>query len=188
VEKVAGKILEAARIEPLEHEINLHVNWQYIKPQYLVIQSREVNAFCLPGGKIAVYTGLFRVTGDNEAFLATVLSHEIAHALAHHTSERLAREPEGRKTLGGLRFERWQESEADHIGVFLMTFAGYNPEDAVRFWGRMAEMTGGSGVPEILSDHPSDERRIRQMQGWARAAAGAYAAYKRGRIAHDRGA
>jgi predicted Zn-dependent protease len=188
VERVATKILEAARIEPLEREINLHVSWKYIQPKFLVVRSREVNAFCLPGCKVVVFTGLLRVAGDNDAFLATVLSHEIAHALAHHTSERMAREPTGRKTLGGLKFERWQESEADHIGLFLMTFAGYNPEEAVRFWQRMTEMSGGSGLPEILSDHPSDTTRIRQIQGWAQAAAGAYRAYRQGRVVRDRAA
>jgi predicted Zn-dependent protease len=190
VERVRGvsrRILQAAHIEPLEREINLHVNWNYIKPQFAVVKKPEVNAFCLPGCKVVVFTGLFRVVEDNDAYLATVLSHEIAHALAHHSSERLAREEGSGKSLGSLRFERWQESEADHIGVFLMTFAGYNPEEAVRFWSRMAQMTGTSRVPEILSDHPSDERRIRQMQGWARAAAAAKQAYDRGRIASEKG-
>jgi predicted Zn-dependent protease len=189
VRQVASRILEAAHIEPLEREINLRIDWRYIRPEFLVVRNQQINAFCLPGCKVVVFTGLFRVVGKNDAYLATVLSHEIAHALAHHTSERMAREPEGRKTLGGLRFERWQESEADHIGVFLMTFAGYDPREAVRFWERMQEMTGGgSGVPEILSDHPSDERRIQQLQGWARAAAGAYRAYRQGRVARDRAA
>ncbi len=185
VRRVADKILKAAHIRPLDREINLHIDWNYIKPEFSVIRSREVNAFCLPGGKIVVFTGLLRVVGDNDAFLATVLSHEIAHALAHHTSERLAVEPHG-KTFRGLRFERGQESEADHIGVFLMTFAGYNPAEAPKFWQRMEEMTGGSGVPEILSNHPSDERRMRDLEGWAKAAAAAKKAYDEGRIAPER--
>jgi predicted Zn-dependent protease len=183
VRAVGERIVEAAHIEPLEREINLHVDWRYYKWEFNVIRSRQVNAFCLPGGKVVVYTALLRVTGNNDDFLATVLSHEIAHALAHHTSERLAREQGSGRSLRSLAFERWQESEADHIGVFLMTFAGYDPRQAVAFWERMQEMTGGSGVPEILSDHPSDERRIRQLQGWARMAMGAYEAYKNRRIA-----
>jgi predicted Zn-dependent protease len=183
VHTVAERIIEAAHIESLEREINLHVDWRYYKWEFNVIRSRQVNAFCLPGGKVVVYTGLLRVTGDNNDWLATVLSHEIAHALAHHTSERLARERGSGRSLGSLSFERWQESEADHIGVFLMTFAGYDPRQAVTFWDRMEEVTGGSGLPEILSDHPSDARRIRQLQGWAQMALGAYRAYKSGRIA-----
>ena len=180
---VGMSIVKAAHIEPLEREINLHVDWRYYDWQFNVLRSRKVNAFCLPGGKVAVYTGLLRVTGDNDDWLATVLSHEIAHALAHHSSERLARERNEGRSLGSLAFERSQESEADHIGVFLMTFAGYDPRQAVAFWQRMEEMTGGSGMPEILSDHPSDERRIRQLEGWSRMAMGAYEAYKHHRIA-----
>jgi metalloendopeptidase OMA1, mitochondrial len=183
VRRVGERIVEAAHIEPLEREINLHVDWRYYEWEFNVLRSRKVNAFCLPGGKVAVYSALLKVTGDNDSQLATVLSHEIAHALAHHSSERLARERNEGRSLGSLSFQRWQESEADHIGVFLMTFAGYDPDQAVAFWERMEEMTGGSGVPEVLSDHPSDERRIRQLQGWARMAAAAYKAYKSGRVA-----
>jgi predicted Zn-dependent protease len=182
VRDIGERIVKAAHIEPLEREINLHVDWRYYEWEFNVIRSRKVNAFCLPGGKVAVYTALLRVT-QNDDQLATVLSHEIAHALAHHTSERLARERGSGRSLGSLAFARGQESEADHIGVFLMTFAGYDPRQAVAFWERMEEMTGGSGMPEILSDHPSDERRIRQLEGWSRMAMGAYRAYKSGRVA-----
>jgi predicted Zn-dependent protease len=185
VRRVGEKILKAAHIEPLVREINLHVDWRYIQPEFNVVEKQEVNAFCLPGGKIVVFTGLFRVVGNNDDYLATVLSHEIAHALAHHTSERLARVRGSGKSLASLRFERWQESEADHIGVFLMAFAGYNPLEAVRFWEKMEELTGGSQRPEILSTHPSDEHRIRQLQGWARMAAGAWQAYRHGRVARE---
>ena len=175
-----------------------------------------INAFCLPGGKIAVYTGLIELTKDNDAWLATVMGHEIAHALAHHASERIAREqmygrasdatasltalnledraklldllglgreapqyagdqpqaaaqPDIFAQLRDLSFDRQQESEADHIGVFLMAFAdnAYDPEQAVAFWHAMEERTGDQGVPEILSDHPSDQRRIDQLKHWA---------------------
>jgi predicted Zn-dependent protease len=187
VEAVAERIIQAAHIEPLAREINLHVNWEYYRWRFNIVRSQEVNAFCLPGGKVVVFTGLLRVVGDNDAYLATVLSHEIAHALAHHSSERLARERQSGKSLRSLAFERWQESEADHIGVFLMAFAGYDPREAVRFWERMEEATGGSQVPEILSDHPSDAHRIKQLRGWAVAAAGAWQAYKQHRIAPARG-
>ena len=172
-----------------------------------------MNAFCLPGGKVAVFTGLFKVTGENDDFLAVVLGHEIAHALAHHASERLYREDmtgaalrvvttrggmnslnaeEQHKLLGllaagsgfsTLAFDRWQESEADHIGVFLMTFAGYNPAAAVEFWGRMSQATGGARLPEIFSDHPSDARRVAQLRVWADQARAAKQAFDEGRVA-----
>src|SRR5262249_32818808 len=135
-----------------------------------VVRDRQANAFCLPAGKIVVFTGILPIT-ENDAQLATVLSHEIAHALAHHASERIALEQrEGRgilATLQNLSHSRQQELEADHIGVFLMTFAGYDPEEAVRFWVRMQKATGqGRQVPAFLSDHPSDRERIRKMQQW----------------------
>jgi predicted Zn-dependent protease len=147
--------------------------------------------------------------------LATVMSHEIAHALAHHANERIARQqmqqqalvaaggamgqldPSSRDTLLGLlgvggrlhdlKFDREQESEADHIGVFLMTFAGYDPDQALVFWERMASLSRRSGrPPEILSDHPSDEHRIAQMREWVPQAKGGKRAYDEGRIAPPR--
>jgi predicted Zn-dependent protease len=140
------------------------------------------------------------------------LGHEIAHALAHHSSERLAREqmtdralqvangalgslaPDVQKRLIGLlsagaqihslSYDRRQESEADHIGIFLMTFAGYDPDQAVPFWQRMQELSAKHGrPPTILSDHPSDAQRIAQMKAWIPAAKAAKQAYDRGRVA-----
>jgi predicted Zn-dependent protease len=141
----------------------------------------------------------------NDDQLATVMSHEIAHALAHHASERVARaqkEEEVRRAMQGtvgpelagilaagaqlnsLKYDRQQESEADHIGLFLMTFAGYDPEQAVVFWQNMQRVTGASGhAPQILSDHPSDEARIKLMKKWVPMAKGAYQAFKEHRIA-----
>jgi len=148
-----------------------------------VIEDRRVNAFCLPGGKIAVYSAILQVT-QNDDQLATVLSHEIAHALAHHSNERVTREESGRvNVLLNKAFDRQQESEADHIGIFLMTFAGYNPEEATRFWERMRQLSQGREIPEILSDHPSDERRIRDIERWVPKAERAKRAFDKGNIA-----
>ncbi|HEY1379655.1 MAG TPA: M48 family metallopeptidase [Gemmataceae bacterium] len=202
----------------LRREINLHIEGYRFEWEFVVIRSDQVNAFCLPGGKVAVFTGLLSLIdrdapADRRAdWLATVLGHEIGHALAHHSSERLAREqltdralhaatfglgskditPEQRNgilkalaagtRLSSLPFERAQESEADHIGVFLMTFAGYDPHAAVQFWQAMAAR-GGPHVPQILSDHPSDARRIAQLRMWADQAAAAKRAYEAGNTA-----
>jgi len=167
VREIASKIVRAAGIEPLQREINLHLKGYRYDWEVNVVDSRQVNAFCLPGGKIVVYTGILPVA-ENDDQLATVLSHEIAHALAHHSNERITRSETGR--VSGFQekaYDRAQESEADHIGLFLMTFAGYDPDEAVRFWERMAQRNQGAGrPPEFLSDHPSDERRIADMRKW----------------------
>jgi predicted Zn-dependent protease len=185
VRAVTRRIIRAAEIEPLQREINLRPGYRF-EWEVNVLDSNKVNAFCLPGGKIAVFKGMLRVV-QNDDQLATVLSHEIAHALAHHSSERLARQEINRGGIGGFwskAFDREQESEADHIGVFLMTLAGYDPDEANRFWDRMQRIAGGrQAIPEILSDHPSDERRIRQLEKWIPRAKAAKQAYDEGRIA-----
>jgi predicted Zn-dependent protease len=215
VRRVGERIARAAAIEPLEREINLQVHGYRFEWEFNVIRDdKTINAFCLPGGKVAVFTGLLPVT-ENDDQLATVMGHEIAHALAHHASERLARTqllqtaikiadgvlgigdvPHGRDFIGvlaagasfsGLKYERQQESEADHIGLFLMTFAGYRPEETVVFWRRMQQAGAGQArPPEILSDHPSDARRIAQLQAWVPQAGRAKHAYDQGRIAPAR--
>jgi predicted Zn-dependent protease len=210
VRRVGSRIVQAAMIRPLQREINLRFNPAFYQWEYTVFRVPQINAFCMPGGKIGVFTGLLKVVANDDQ-LATVLSHEIAHALAHHASERLAREqmlaPAGRYAsggdvdpqhrskvvdilagLGGLAHDRAQESEADHIGVFLMTFAGYDPNQAMIFWQRMHEATADQGrPPEILSDHPSDARRIQQMQQWVPKAIAARKAYDTGRVAPESG-
>jgi predicted Zn-dependent protease len=162
---------------------------------------------------VAVFTGMLRFVDRNfdrpDDALATVLGHEIAHALAHHASERIYREqryarsldvlggegdPDERRGmrgilaagagLGGKAYERAQESEADHVGVFLMTFAGYDPASAVRFWEGMAQR-GGVGLPEIFSDHPSDARRVAQLRQWAEQARAGKQAFDRGDVVRD---
>lgn len=164
------------------------------KWEFNLVQNKSVNAFCMPGGKIVVYEGILPVTGD-EASLAIVLGHEIAHAVAKHSAERISnayRQQYGMQILGSVAqasgvsselqqlgtsvlgigaqawssgFSRSQESEADHIGLIFAAMAGYNPQVAIAFWQRMAQASGG-GSSSIFSDHPSDEKRIKQIQQW----------------------
>lgn len=169
------------------------------KPDYkwefnLIEDSKTVNAWCLPGGKVAVYSGILPVTRDENG-LAVVLGHEISHALARHGAERIS---QGMLTrLGGqalaigmggqsaaaqvltaqayglgtqvgvlLPFSRKQESEADHIGIILMAKAGYDPANAVPFWERMAALNkgGGGGLARYLATHPPDKQRIADIK------------------------
>jgi predicted Zn-dependent protease len=186
VRNVGRRIVKAVEIKPLQREINLHLEGYRFDWEFNVIRSREINAFCLPGGKVAVYTMLLRVV-ENDDQLATVLSHEIAHALAHHSNERITREESGRVGwLFRMAYDREQESEADHIGLFLMTFAGYDPDEAVAFWQRMQQVQRGGEPPEILSNHPSDRRRIQQLRAWVPQAKAAKVAYDHHRIAASR--
>ncbi len=158
--------------------------------EFRLIASSEQNAFCLPGGKVAVYEGILPVC-ENEAGLAVVMSHEIAHALARHGGERMSQNMvnDTAKSVVGrisrnkvpdraellmqaygvaseygvlLPYSRKQESEADEIGVLLMAQAGYEPNEAPRFWKRF-RVEGGDQPPEFLSTHPSDERRAADL-------------------------
>jgi metalloendopeptidase OMA1, mitochondrial len=184
VRAVTRRIIRASEIEPLQREINLRQGYTY-EWEVNVLENDQVNAFCLPGGKVAVFTGILRVARNDDQ-LATVISHEIAHALAHHSSERLARQEINAGGAGGFwskAYDRADEAEADHIGVFLMTFADYDPEEAVRFWERMERATGGrQALPEILSDHPSDAHRIQQLKQWVPKVEAAKKAFDEGRI------
>lgn len=190
VHTVAGRIIKASEIEPLQREINLRVQGYDFEWEEHVLKNPQVNAFCLPAGKIFVFTGLLPVAANDDQ-LATVLSHEIAHALAHHASERVAREvndPDKRRQgiftlLRSKAYDRQQESEADHIGIFLMTFAGYDPREAVRFWQRMEQLGSHGHIPEILSDHPSDARRLQAIEEEVPRALAAKQAFDEGRIA-----
>ena len=170
-------------------------NWEYH-----LVQSPQVNAWCMPGGKIVVYSGILPYT-QNEAGLATVLGHEVSHAVAEHGRERMSeglvsngliqigqaylgsRAQQDRSTSGALLMQavgatlpvavqvgrtlphgRAQESEADHLGLIFMAVAGYNPNESIDFWQRMAKASGGKSQPEFLSSHPSDQRRINDLQ------------------------
>ncbi len=188
VRHITDKIAQAAEIEPLQREINLRVRGYRFAWEANVVRENKVNAFCLPAGKVFVFTGILPVAGNDDDQLATVLSHEIAHALAHHASERIAREQRAGRgifaSLENLRHSREQESEADHIGVFLMTFAGYDPHKAVVFWERMRQrMASSQRPPEFLSDHPTDEERIEAMKRWVPRALAGKQAFDEGRIA-----
>lgn len=158
--------------------------------EFRVIEKDQANAFALPGGKVAVYTGILKYT-QTDAGLAVVMGHEVAHALARHGAERMSRSSAANTLIGlgaavtgvqyqgvmqavsmaygigvELPFGRSQESEADRIGLILMAKAGYNPQEAVLFWQRMSAGQGGSGPPEFLSTHPSGDTRIRQLRDW----------------------
>jgi len=162
--------------------------------EFRVIQDdKQANAFALPGGKVAVYTGILPITRD-EAGLAAVLGHEIGHVLARHGGERVSQQM-GVQTvtqvlagmassnpatvqlvsaaLGAgasvgvlLPWGRAQESEADHLGLILMAKAGYDPRASLDLWKRMAEASKGQRPPEFLSTHPSEATRIQQIEGW----------------------
>jgi metalloendopeptidase OMA1, mitochondrial len=182
VNRVVQRLAKAAEIEPLQREIHLRTRGYVFEWEVTAVRERQVNAFCLPAGKIVVFTGILPVAASDDQ-LATVLSHEMSHALAHHGSERVAREHSGSGILGSLRYDRQQESEADHIGVFLMAFADFDAEAAVVFWQRMQSATGGGGgLPEILSDHPSNDTRIADLRRWAPKAKAARQAFNEGRI------
>ncbi|CAF1259188.1 unnamed protein product [Adineta ricciae] len=184
VKRVTNRLARAAAEKAV-----VQYNWEV-----RVIQSHEKNAFCLPGGKIVVYTGIIPIA-KNEAGLATVLGHEMAHATSRHSAERLFRsqivqtilggvqgsmmdmDPAQRQTIMGalgagakygatLPFSRKQESEADHIGLLYMARAGYDPREAIAFWQRMDEQLGKGSPPAFLSDHPSHNTRIGQLQTW----------------------
>jgi predicted Zn-dependent protease len=159
--------------------------------QVSLIRSSQINAFCLPGGKIVVYTGILPIT-QNEGALATVLGHEMAHATSRHGAQRVLQEnlaqtamtgvamslsdmdyDKQRAVMGALGagaqfgvlmpFSRKHESEADEIGLLYMARAGYDPRESIRFWQRM-EDAGSAQPPEFLSDHPSHGTRIQQLQ------------------------
>jgi predicted Zn-dependent protease len=160
------------------------------KWDFNTVNSTDVNAWCMPGGKVVVYTGILPLTKD-DAGLAVVLGHEIAHAIAGHGNERMSQQlaieaagigldvymqqkPQQTRDifmsafgvgsqLGILAYSRQQELEADRLGLIFMAMAGYDPERAISFWQEMAK-SGGTKPPEFLSTHPSDEHRIAQIR------------------------
>lgn len=160
--------------------------------EFNLVKSPEVNAFCMPGGKIVVYEGILPITKD-ETGLAVVLGHEVAHAVAKHANERMSQQmlqQYGGAALGValsgtsgtvqnvansvyglgaqygvmLPYSRKQELEADKLGLIFMAMAGYNPQEAEGFWTRMSNKSGGASVAEFQSTHPSDETRIKKIR------------------------
>ncbi len=158
-------------------------NWEFS-----LVDSDQVNAWAMPGGKVAIYTGILDLTRD-ETGLAVVMSHEIAHAVARHGNERMSQQllllmgavsldvalrekPEETRdifmlaygvggTLGSLAYSRQHEYEADALGMVFMAMAGYDPGVTISFWERMLAYSGGANIPEFLSTHPTNQSRIR---------------------------
>lgn len=169
---------------------------QNLQWEFNLVANNQVNAFCMPGGKIVVYEGMLSVTQD-EPSLAIVLGHEIAHTIAKHSAEQLSKQmrQEYAAQIGGsvltqvaqakgvnsntvglvdmlaqigfnfanLKYSRDNETEADHLGLIFAAMAGYDPQVAIPFWQRMSQL-GGNTKSELLSDHPSDEKRIAELQ------------------------
>lgn len=190
VENVGMKIKAAA-----ERWLKANGHPEYLNGyqwEYKLIENKDVNAWCMPGGKIVFYTGILPITKD-EAGLATVMGHEVSHALANHGAQRMSASQlqqigamgvaiaTENKTveeqqqwqqyygLGSqfgvmLPFSRNHESEADKIGLTLMAIAGYNPETSISFWERMSASSKGNKPPEFMSTHPSDQTRIANLQ------------------------
>lgn len=159
--------------------------------EFNLVENKEVNAWCMPGGKVVVYSGLLPVT-QNEAALAVVLAHEITHAIAQHGNERMSQAAiaQGLQVAGDIFTQnkaqanalfngifapaasvgvllpnsRKQEYEADRFGLIFTAMAGYNPQEAIPFWERMAAASGGNKPPTLLSTHPTDEDRISQLK------------------------
>jgi predicted Zn-dependent protease len=197
VQRVSKRLADTA-------EAQFHPGYQW--ETTVIDDPKTVNAWCMPGGKIAVYSGILPLAKDDDG-LAVVLAHEISHALAHHGAERLSRmelmqlgeagilaavqakNPNAVQATGAalglgsqlgveLPFSRQQESEADHIGLVLMAKAGYDPAKALDFWQRMMDYSKGKEPPAFLSDHPSDEQRIADIKHELPEAKAAFVAHK----------
>lgn len=191
VKRVAARIIEAAKRSKYA-EMAQQFQWEVT----VIKDDQTANAFALPGGKMAVYTGIFPIA-KNEAGLAAVMGHEVVHALARHGAERMS---QGQLTNAALQaagvaagasgmnpllsqgamaalgagaqvglllpFSRKHESEADYIGILLAADAGYDPRESVALWERMARMSGGGAQAEFVSTHPSHDTRIDQLKQW----------------------
>lgn len=189
VTRVGNRIKNAVEAYMIQN--NMSKELKSFKWEFNTIQENLINAWCMPGGKVVVYTGLLPVT-QNETALAVVMGHEIAHAIARHGNERMS---EGLLIgLGGLALQealkekkestqliflglyvvgsklalelpnsRMQESEADKLGLIFMSMAGYDPEESVPFWQRMEANNHGLKLPEFLSTHPADATRIKRL-------------------------
>lgn len=189
VKRVGNRIAVAVRQYFSDHgEAHALDNYNW---EFNLVDNKQINAWCMPGGKVVVYTGILPVT-QTEAGLAIVLGHEITHAVVGHGKERMSQElaAQGLGALGGaalgtntqaanifnaaygvgaeygalLPNSRKQEMEADHYGLIFAAAAGYDPRVAIDFWTRMASLGNGQKPPPFLSDHPSDEQRIQQIK------------------------
>lgn len=191
IKRVGQRIAVAA-----ERWLNANGHQGYLKDykwEYNLVQDKTVNAWCMPGGKIVFYTGILPIA-KNEAGVAAIMGHEVAHALANHGQQRMsagylqaglaiagnvAIKDEndrnafnqyygvGSQVLGILPFSRSHETESDNIGIHLMAIAGYDPDEAAELWKRMKANSGGQAPPEFLSTHPSNDTRIKNLTEWA---------------------
>jgi predicted Zn-dependent protease len=190
VKRVGVRIQRA--VELYFRQNNLQNDLSSYAWEFNLVESKEVNAWCMPGGKVVVYTGMLPLTED-DAGLAVVIGHEVAHAVAKHGNERMSQgllaqmggmalsealqtQPAATQQLWMTTFGlgaqygilmpygRLQENEADHLGLIFMAMAGYDPNAAIPFWQRMAAKKGGGAPPEFLSTHPSDQNRIKNIQ------------------------
>ncbi len=190
VRRCGEKIQRA--VERFHAEKGASKDLEGFKWEFNVVDENTVNAWCIPGGKVVVYTGLLPVTQDEKS-LAVVMGHEIAHAIARHGNQRmsqalalqlggtvlsvaLSQKPQITRDifmqsfgigsqLGMLSYSRKHETEADKMGVIFAAMSGYDPEAAVAFWERMSK-AGGAKPPELLSTHPSDEKRIKDLKAF----------------------
>lgn len=191
VKAIGARIQQA--VEKYYAEKGLSKQLEGFKWEFNVVNDPSVNAWCMPGGKVVVYTGILPVTQD-DASLAVVMGHEIAHAVAKHGTERMSQgmlvqfgssalsvalqqkpaltqalfqQSYGlASTLGTLKYSRTHETEADKMGLIFAAMGGYNPEVAVGFWERMSKMSTGQKPMELLSTHPSDETRISTLKAF----------------------
>ncbi len=198
VREITRRLVEAGpRVEQYlaaQRNVAAKTRWDAFDWQVAVIESPEANAFCLPGGKMAVYTGIIPVAQNVDA-LAAIMGHEIAHALLRHGAERMAQQKLVRlgtmaasmatgdmdprqqqmvmAALGAgarygimLPFSRDHESEADYLGLLLAAAACFDPRAAIGLWERMGQLSAGRAPPEFMSTHPASSTRIQQLQGW----------------------
>lgn len=198
VQRVSSRVFESAR---RNHPIANSFDWQIV----LIDDADTVNAWALPGGKCAVYTGLLEVA-DSDDMLAVVLGHECAHATSRHSGERITQQvlgdalantafvladlpPAGQEAvmaglgMGGLAFSRQHESEADELGLYMAADAGFDPRTAIPLWERMS--AGSEGSIEFLSTHPSGSTRIERLQQIMPKAMGIYERRRREALGWD---
>jgi predicted Zn-dependent protease len=187
-QNLANAVVNYLNANGLQNDVQ-NYNWTFN-----LVQDKQVNAWCMPGGLICVYEGILPVTQD-EASLAIVLGHEIAHAVARHSAEQMSKQMQQQQGLQvgaaiagmlgmgtntqsvvsaivaqgfnfkNLKYSRDHENEADHMGLIFAAMAGYDPQVATTFWQRMAAQSTNQ-TAEFLSDHPSDATRIKNIQGW----------------------
>ena len=188
-QNLANAVVSYLNANGLQNDVQ---NYQWT---FNLVADNQANAWCMPGGLIVVYEGILPITQD-EASLAIVLGHEIAHAVARHSAEQMStkiKQQYGVQGLGALasvlgvgsntvaigqavaaqglnfanlKYSRDHENEADHMGLIFAAMAGYDPSVAVTFWQRMSAASGNKSTSEFLSDHPSDATRIKNIQGW----------------------